>query len=713
MRHMPVAAAVFDRELRCLEASDGWRAAYCLDHSQIPGIGLYDQFSEISAASRERVQRGLAGEAVRIDQESLPPDAGSGAPLSWEARPWGRDTRSPDGIVIFAVEAARSAAPNAKPQISYQRLFHCSNEGIARCQMIFEDGVPVDFIYLEVNPRFEELTGLRDVIGKRVSEVIPGIQQTDRDLFEIYGRVAQTGEPAKFEFYVKALSQWFFISAFSCQPGYFTAIFHLTTEGKRVQEDLIRSSEEFLAVVNNSPDGIARLDLEGRYMFVNPRIAEWGRRGPADFIGQPLGSITGSNPLFWRRMVRHVVETRKRISTEYFFPHVASDEGIKLLVQFVPECDSHGAVRSILMFATNVTELERAQTIASERGSILETMFETAAQGIIAVDDDGTIRLINRVAEQMFGYEPGELLNRPYDTLLPGNMGEKPVNPRQGFLVAPKGWSIGMGLDLRGRRKDGSHFPVAVSVNYVNSRFGLLGISFITDITARKQQEEELRTLRASLLAAQEDASRELAQELHDDITQRLAFLSLEIGNMAAVADQPDALIRKLRSLRQRIQEVSDGIRQISHRLHPSVLDHLGLNAALQELCIFTEDAGSLTIHFESHGVPEAMDSATASCLYRVSQECMSNILKHARAKNVKVLLAAAGDTLQLTIADDGVGFDPDLTKNGVGTYSMRERVRLLNGNLSIESEPGKGTCIRVRLRLKLRSTEELPVNSR
>ncbi|HVY92559.1 MAG TPA: PAS domain S-box protein, partial [Bryobacteraceae bacterium] len=501
----------------------------------------------------------------------------------------------------------------------------------------------------------------------------------------------------------------FLVSAFSSEPGCFTAIFSVITEGKRVEQDLARSNEEFLAVVNNSPDGIARLDLHGRFTFVNPRMAELARCRVGDLIGQPEGLPNPRDSQLWFRMVRHVVETQKRLITEYFFPRGLIDDGLKVLVQFVPECDSNGVMRAILMFATDITELQRAQTIASERGSILETLFETAAQGIVAVDTDGTIRLANRRAEQMFGYEAGGLVNQPHEILLPEEIRAKHAADRQAYLAAPERRLVGPRHDLLARRKDGSLFPAEISLSYVNSRYGVLGVSFITDITARNQQEEELRTLRARVIAAQEDASRELAQELHDDITQRLAFLSVEIGKAATLPDQPNVSIRKLKSFQKRIQELSEGVRQISHRLHPSVLDHLGLSAALEELCIFTEEAGSLTIHFHAHDVPDTVETATASCLYRVCQECMSNILKHARAESVNVVLRVEVDSLQLAIDDDGAGFDPELARSGVGTYSMRERVRLLNGTISIESEPGKGTRVRVNVPLSLRLSGEEP----
>lgn len=145
----------------------------------------------------------------------------------------------------------------------YRMLFQNMLEGFAHCQMIFDDaGKPVDFTYLEVNPMFETLTKLKDVIGKRVSEVIPGIQESDPGLFEIYGRVAMTGKPERLEIYLEAFKIWFLISVYSAEKGFFTAIFDNITEHKQSEEKLRTSMNELKKLMDAIPEVVYVLDTE-------------------------------------------------------------------------------------------------------------------------------------------------------------------------------------------------------------------------------------------------------------------------------------------------------------------------------------------------------------------------------------------------------------------------------------------------------------------
>ena len=120
-------------------------------------------------------------------------------------------------------------------------------EGFAYCKMVFENGKPQDFTYLSVNHAFETLTGLKDVIGKRVTEVIPGIREADPELIEIYGRVSLTGKPERFEMFVEALKMWFSISVYSPEKEFFVAVFDVITERKKVEADILKLSEDMAA----------------------------------------------------------------------------------------------------------------------------------------------------------------------------------------------------------------------------------------------------------------------------------------------------------------------------------------------------------------------------------------------------------------------------------------------------------------------------------
>jgi len=174
----------------------------------------------------------------------------------------------------------------------YRSLFDNMLNGLAYCRMIFENDRPVDFVYLAVNSAFASLTGLKDVVGKKVSEVIPGMREADPQLFEIYGRVASTGKSERFETYVKALQMWFSISAFRPQEGHFVAVFDVITERKKAEEKLRDSAEKISLILNSAAEGIYGLDRQGSCTFCNPSgLKMLGYENESDLLGKSMHSL--------------------------------------------------------------------------------------------------------------------------------------------------------------------------------------------------------------------------------------------------------------------------------------------------------------------------------------------------------------------------------------------------------------------------------------
>lgn len=185
--------------------------------------------------------------------------------------------RRNDGKVELIVATAQDITENKRTEITlreskerYRHLFDNMLEGFAYCRMIFEHGSPQDFVYIEVNNAFEKLTGLKDVAGKKVSEVIPGIREADPQLFDIYGRVALTGNPEKFEMYVSALGIWFSLSVFCPEKEYFVAVFDNITERRRAEKKLRQASMVF----ESTRDGVVVTDLDERILAVNRAFTE-------------------------------------------------------------------------------------------------------------------------------------------------------------------------------------------------------------------------------------------------------------------------------------------------------------------------------------------------------------------------------------------------------------------------------------------------------
>lgn len=222
----------------------------------------------------------------------------------------------------------------------------------------------------------------------------------------------------------------------------------------------------------------------------------------------------------------------------------------------------------------------------------------------------------------------------------------------------------------------------------------------------RKRAEEEIResceafqSLAGRLLSAQEEEHRRLARELHDDLAQRLAIISIGIGKLERLSESvPDHVVEQLKEIRERVVDLSSDVHDISRQLHPSIIEDLGLNRAIQSECAnFTQREG-IQVHYRSRDVPAAIPIGTAVCLFRVVQEGMRNIARHAKVKEADVSLTSADGRIILTIQDAGVGFNVarPTGRPALGLTSMKERTHLIRGEFLIESTPGKGTTIRV-----------------
>jgi signal transduction histidine kinase len=216
----------------------------------------------------------------------------------------------------------------------------------------------------------------------------------------------------------------------------------------------------------------------------------------------------------------------------------------------------------------------------------------------------------------------------------------------------------------------------------------------IQDITDQKRTEEELITLSRHLIRAQEAERTLLARELHDDVTQRLAVLAIELGRVEAAPGSVDA--DRLKTARAGLVRLSEDIHSLAYRLHPAVLEELGLVAALRTECERRARHGGLAIELHLDAEQPAVGKDATLCLYRVAQEALNNVARHARARTASVTLRQVEGGLLLAVRDDGVGFDPKdaATRGSLGLVSMRERLRLVDGTLDIDSAPGQGTAI-------------------
>lgn len=292
----------------------------------------------------------------------------------------------------------------------------------------------------------------------------------------------------------------------------------------------------------------------------------------------------------------------------------------------------------------------------------LTTVSKQAVDRILAsllnavfVTENGLIVRVNPAAEQLLGYAAGELIGQP--------------------IPATNRPAVGPVVETELLRKDGGTVPVLLAAGPLEDA---------NSIVYAAQDITEIRRLAGKLIAAQEDERRRIARELHDDFSQRLAAVAIAAGG------------KENAPVRQQLAELANELHALSRRLHPAMLDDLGLEAVIAAECRASFERGGPPVHFTVDGEIPANNPAANLTLYRILQEALRNVARHAAAQQITVRLRPN----EIEIADDGRGFDPAETRSraGLGLASMEERVRLHGGRWSLRTAPGQGTTIHVNL---------------
>jgi PAS domain S-box-containing protein len=382
-------------------------------------------------------------------------------------------------------------------------------------------------------------------------------------------------------------------------------------------------------------------------------------------------------------------------------------------------------------------------------------IVEMALDGFIGMDDAGIIIDWNVQAEQMFGWSRQEAIGRLLcATIIPPQHREAHERGLRHFLATGKGPMLNTRVEITGYHRDGHEIPIELAISPALGQGGTYTFSaFVRDISERKQTEEqsrmheeelqrlnqaldrrvqartqelasvnesllaevaermqteaslessrqELQKLAFQLLRVQEDERRRISRDLHDDINQRLALLVMDIEAVERqLGVQPDQVGQAVRAIQDRVVELSDVVRHLAYQLHPSILDDLGLPIALQRLVDDFSARSNIRGSFGHKNIPANVPQEIATCFYRVTQESLNNVARHAEASRVEVELTGSQSELMVTITDNGVGFDSEQPRNGshgLGLLGMKERVALVNGALYVASSMGKGTRVQL-----------------
>jgi len=339
----------------------------------------------------------------------------------------------------------------------------------------------------------------------------------------------------------------------------------------------------------------------------------------------------------------------------------------------------------------NRAQRRQAASALSDSAERLRAILETAVEGIITIDERGLIESFNRAAERIFGYPAKEVIGRNVSLLMPSPHREQHDAHLGNYLRTGHAKIIGIGREIVARRKNGTVFPMDLSVSEVRLADRRLFTGFIRDITERKRLEKEI-------LDISEREQRRIGQDLHDGLCQHLAGIEL----MSQVLEHKLARRSKAAAVRagdiaKNVREAIRHTRLLARGLSPVTLESEGLMSALQELALNTRDIFGVACKLDCDPPVPMSDYAAATHLFRLAQEAVSNAIKHGRAKRILIQLKVERGQVILRVIDNGAGFPARITKSkGMGLQIMQSRVGMIGGTLSIERNGGGGTNVTV-----------------
>ena len=479
-----------------------------------------------------------------------------------------------------------------------------------------------------------------------------------------------------------------------------TEVFANALARKRSDEAL-RESEERLALAADSAEaGLWSLDYCTRVFWVTDRARAIFGYAPDEVVD--MDRLEASVHPDDRDLVRGAIERSARdgevVMVEY---RILSGEDSErwILSRGRPQSTSAGEPDHLMGVSIDVTERKRAQDALRASEARLEAGVELAGLAFYEVDFDEGLTYIDDRFRDLCGVpsdqEHGlQALEFWIDHLHPddhprvmdarrqlhdGRLEELFVEYR--FLAPDRGqkWIQHIG---RVATRDASGRAIRT--------YGVL-----RDVSERKRAEDELHDLSQRLIGAHEEERALLARELHDDVSQRLAVLAIDVGR-AELAAPDKAQAEAMQEVRAGLVRLSEDIHSLAYQLHPSILEELGLAEALRAECERRGRQGRLELAVDLEPLTAVVTRDAALCLFRVAQEALNNVARHAGARDATVTLRQVDNGLLLAVTDGGVGFDADSPTEGMhlGLASMRERVRLVRGTLDIESAPGHGTTI-------------------
>lgn len=474
----------------------------------------------------------------------------------------------------------------------------------------------------------------------------------------------------------------------------------------RADEALRESEEQFRTVVEYSPECIA-VSVDDRLVYVNSAgVKMFGANDSTQLLGRSVYDFGPPELHGLARERRRAVLQSGKASPPLVSPLIRLD-GQSFFAETISAPFNYRGQPAILNLIRDITERKRAEEALRKSEELFRAVVEDQSEMIVRWKSDGTRTFVNGAYSRIFGGTPEQLLGTSFFPLISETDREaalerfraisptQPVSTAVHRSVSPTGGILWQEWTDRGIFDEQGKLVELQSVG--------------RDITERKQAEEEraqaiareqkaLKDFAQRLIESQESERRRIAGELHDSLGQNLSIIKNRTHLALTEKSTPSETRTQLEAINDLVSQAIVEVRQISRDLHPYQINHLGLTRAIEAMINATAEASEIKFQSKLDVVDECFPPDAAVNLYRVVQESLNNILKHSGAKQARIELERDVHEIQLRIEDDGCGFDVKSEKAGLGLRNMAERVRILHGELKIDSEPNQGARIRVNI---------------
>ncbi len=358
------------------------------------------------------------------------------------------------------------------------------------------------------------------------------------------------------------------------------------------------------------------------------------------------------------------------------------------LIELIKELNQETDANKVQQ-AERTHERRQAQAALRDSEARLRAILETAVEGIITIDERGIIESVNAAAERIFGFPAAQLVGQNVSRLMPSPYRDEHDGYLANYLHTGEAKIIGIGREVAGQRKDGTIFPMDLSVSEVRLADRRLFTGFVRDVTERKHLEKEI-----SEISNREQ--QRIGQDLHDGLCQQLAGIELMCEVVAQkLAAKSKAEAGRVSEIARHVRESITHTRGLARGLSPVELVADGFMSALQELAADVQKLFHIECHFECAEPVLIGNNAAATHLFRIAQEAINNAVRHGKAKRVVMSLKSGGNKIALTVSNDGLGFPKELRKStGMGLRIMTYRAGMIGATLEVRRANGGGTVV-------------------